>query len=75
MRLTVLLLVMLVGVWLWRSNRPTRSEFVRREAESSPQAVEMVGCRQCSVHVALVDAVQGSKGLYCCLDHRQQAEP
>ncbi|MEI6733033.1 MAG: PP0621 family protein [Comamonadaceae bacterium] len=75
MRLLLVLLVVLAGVWLWRSNRKSRSEFVPRRPEPSPQALEMVGCRLCSVHVALVDAVQGKKGLYCCLDHRQQAEP
>ena len=75
MRLLVLLLVVLLAVWMWRSNRQARSESVAKKPESSPQTVEMVGCRLCSVHVALADAVQGSKGPYCCLEHRQQAEP
>ncbi len=75
MRLLLVLLVVLAGVWLWRSNRQARSEFAPKKPEPSPQTLEMVGCRLCSVHVALVDAVQGKKGLYCCFDHRQQAEP
>lgn len=75
MKFFLVLVVVLFGVWLWRSNRTARPELRRQQPRGPQKPLEMASCALCSVHVALPDAVQGKNGLYCCLDHRQRAEP
>ncbi len=75
MRLLLLLLLVLIGIWLWRSNREAKAAQKQEKPLSARPPLDMVGCTFCSVHVAVVDAVQGRKGPYCCADHRQRAEP
>jgi uncharacterized protein len=75
MRLLLILLVVLFGFWLWRSNREARAALKPQKPTSAQPPLDMVGCTLCSVHVAAVDAVQGRKGPYCCVEHRQRAEP
>jgi uncharacterized protein len=75
MRLLLVLLLVLFGIWLWRSNREARVGLKQEKPMAAQPPLDMVGCTLCSVHVAVVDAVQGRKGPYCCADHRQRAEP
>jgi uncharacterized protein len=75
MKLLLILLVVLAGVWLWRSNRPSGPKLRRQKTEAAAQPMDMVRCALCSVHVPTADAVQGKKGVYCCADHRHRAEP
>ena len=72
MKYLLILSVVLVGIWLWRSNRPASP---KQSSTSAPQALEMVRCGYCDVHLPLADVVQGRKGVYCCADHLYRAEP
>lgn len=73
--LLLILLVMLLGVWLWRGNRESSSKRGRQQRPAAPQPQAMVSCALCSVHVPAADAVQGEKGAYCSADHLHHAEP
>ena len=75
MRLLLVLAVVLFGIWLWRSNREAKAGLKEEKPKHAPPPLDMVGCTLCSVHIAVVDAVQGRNGPYCCADHRQRAEP
>jgi uncharacterized protein len=75
MRLLMLLAVLLLGIWLWRSNRESGVKAKGRDTGDKTAPMEMVGCSLCAVHVLTRDAVQGKKGFYCCQEHRQRAEP
>lgn len=70
-KLLLILLVVLVVVWLWRSNRPAN---FKQTPKAPPQPLEMVRCTYCAVHLPLADVVQGKNGVYCCADHAQRAE-
>jgi len=79
MKYLLVLLVVMVGVWVWRSNRQQeRFEARTRPAAGArgraPDAVEMIGCDLCGVHCPNDDLVRGRKGVYCCAQHRDQAE-
>ena len=72
MRLLLLLAVLAVGLWLWRSGRPN----VGKSNQPPPQQTQTVtACAWCQVHVPEADAVAGKRGRYCCAQHRQLAEP
>lgn len=75
MKFLLILLVALVGIFLWRSNRQTEVTRQRQQSGTAAAPLAMVCCTLCSVHVPLVDAVQGNKGLYCSADHLRCAEP
>jgi len=74
MKFLLVILVVLVGIWLWRSNRQADPKLHRQKAKAAPEPLDMVRCTLCSVHVPSVDAVQGKKGTYCCADHLHRAE-
>lgn len=75
MKLILVLVVALLGAWLWRRNREAKAHAKRVVSQTLLTPTEMVRCRHCSVHVALTDAFKGRRGDYCCPDHRQRAEP
>jgi uncharacterized protein len=75
MKLLLVLAVVMFGIWLWRSNRAANSQSRQQEPQTMQVPLEMVACALCSVHVSTADAIQGIKGAYCCLDHRQRMEP
>lgn len=77
MKIVLVLIAVLVGVWLFRSNRraprnPAKSE--RSSANPAVAQLEMVRCLHCDVHLPKSDAVTGRRGIYCSLEHRQRAE-
>lgn len=75
MKLLLILGVVLLGVWLWRTRR---HDAPRRDPPPRPTATgpqEMIRCTLCSLHVPAADAIEGKNGWYCCADHRQRAEP
>lgn len=74
MKLFLILMVVLVGVWLWRSNRPSDSKRTRQQQKAAPQPLEMVTCAFCSVHLPSVEAIQGKQGVYCSADHLHRLE-
>lgn len=75
MKYLLVLVVVMVGIWVWRANRAEeRSESRRARPRKEPLAVDMVGCDLCGLHCPSEDVVAGRKGRYCCIQHRNQAE-
>lgn len=71
MKLLLILGLVLVGVWLWRSSRETPRQRPP-PANATPQ--EMVRCAHCGLHLPASEAVQGKKGRYCSPEHLLRAE-
>lgn len=74
MKFLLVILVVLVGIWLWRTNRQTGQKQNQKPSKAAPQPLEMVRCQLCSVHVPLADAIRGKNGSYCSTDHLHRAE-
>lgn len=83
MKLLLVLIVVMVGVWIWRSNRADeRAERAQQRARErqrnrpagAGESVAMLRCDQCGVHVPQGEAIAGVRGVYCSPEHRQQAE-
>ena len=77
MKYLLVIVLALVVLWLWRSNR--RTEDPDRPAappagRPGKPATEVVACAVCDVHLPRVDALPGGKGFYCSDAHRRQAE-
>ena len=80
MKFIIVLVMVLVAVWLWRSSR-RRDDSTQAKAPPPPPASkvgapqDMVQCPVCSVHLPRTDALPGPDGrLYCCADHRLRGE-
>lgn len=77
MKYLIVLMVVLVGIWVWRNNRRTELREKPRKAPpvSGPKrATEIVACAVCAVHLPRPDALPGKHGLYCSEAHRRQGE-
>jgi uncharacterized protein len=79
LKYAVVILVVLLGVWLWRKNRADDRKEVaakpkRQDAASTGTPQIMVSCAVCGVHLPQSDALPGKKSHYCSLAHRQQRE-
>ena len=80
MKLLVLLLALMFGVWLWGRGRAPEDRLQgqkkrRRRAEPPALAQVMVACDRCGVHVPEARLIAGRDGRrYCCEAHRQEAE-
>lgn len=81
MKFLLILLVILLAAWLWRSGRtaeppaqrpggPTRRPSTR---QATPQ--DMVRCAHCGLHLPLSEAVASTSAHYCSVEHRRLAEP
>jgi uncharacterized protein len=78
MKYALILALVLVVVWLWRSSRKTsmgdtQQTSARQKPPAVEKATEIVACRVCHVHLPLSEALNGSRGTYCSAEHRQQA--
>jgi uncharacterized protein len=78
MKYLLLLAVVLLAAWLWRSQRGALPDSKRSDAAApgpgqDPQT--MVVCAHCGVHLPQAEAVTGRLGWYCSAQHRQLAEP
>lgn len=73
MKFLLLLVVVFVAAWAWRSGRLTDAAAKQKPA-APPPPQDMVSCAQCGVHFPQADAIAGRDGLYCCAEHRQRAE-
>jgi uncharacterized protein len=71
-KLFVLLILVLLGVWFFR-NRQFGGHMDKSSA-APPLPQEMLRCRRCDVHLPAGEAVIGAQGVYCCQDHLQQSE-
>jgi uncharacterized protein len=74
MKFILLAFVIVLGVWLWRSSRPTLPRQRPPPAETQTKPLDMVSCAFCAVHLPAADAIQGKKGVYCSADHLARAE-
>lgn len=72
MKLLVLLLAILAGVWLWRRGQRIEPPVSGRPRQRRLQ--HMVRCPVCGTHVPAEDAVTGQRGSYCSGQHRRDAE-
>lgn len=68
MKLLLVLLVVLFGVWLWRSRR------LADKRPPPPRPATMVACDVCGVHLPQAEALASATGVYCSHAHRQQAQ-
>lgn len=78
MKYALVLGLVLVVVWLWRSTRQSAADDKKQAGPHSKQtslekATEIVACQLCQVHLPLNEAQKGSQGFYCSAEHRQQA--
>jgi uncharacterized protein len=76
MKFLLVLAVVLVAVWIWRNNRRQDTADRSRPAPrpAPPRPANMVACAQCAMHLPEAEAVAGRRGVYCCHEHRRQAE-
>ena len=65
--LVVVLVVVFVGWLLLRERRPKPPAAC---AAPSPQALEVVACRHCGVHLPRIDCVENGNDVYCSEAHR-----
>ena len=81
MKYLLVLLVVLVGVWVWRSNRiainKDKQENAEREAERQNAKKTMVACAHCGIHLPQIEALAApsadlrSQLWFCSTEHRQ----
>ena len=77
----VLLLVLLViGLIIWwraasQRRRNDSATGPDHRPEPPAQAQHMIACGHCGVHLPRSEAVEGARGVYCSVHHRQAAEP
>lgn len=79
MKYALVLGLVLVVVWLWRSTRKSAADDKKQTRNPSKtaslgKATEIVACQVCQVHLPLNEALNGSQGFYCSAEHRQQAD-
>ncbi len=73
MKALLFFVVVLAGVWWWRSRQAPVDETLPEAPPVEP--LDMVRCIQCGMHVPGAEAVQGERGSYCCQEHLKQLEP
>ena len=75
MKYVLVFLVIFLVAWRWRSARTAEhSEAVHKKAAAKALPVDVVACAHCGVHVPLLDAIDGTRGMYCSHAHRTVAE-
>lgn len=78
----VVIVVVLLGVWLWRKNRADaaqtqqeeKSKPARRAPSNAAEPQVMLSCAVCGVHLPRSDATVGRRGSYCSVAHQKQLE-
>ena len=80
MKYLLLIFLVLLVFWLWRSSQRARSQPAQpqRRAPQKPVAkeiTEMVACDVCQVHLPRAEALSGpgGVGIYCSEAHRREA--
>lgn len=82
MKYLLVLAVVLVAFYIWRSNRSADARdqadpsAQRRPPAPTPtnQPDAIVSCRHCGVHLPSREAVKGALGYYCGTEHQRLAE-
>lgn len=75
MKALLLLVVILAGVWLWRSRAAPLAPPTKPSSplDTKPPQ-EMVMCAHCGMHIPGNEVVTGKQGVYCSQDHLHQSE-
>jgi uncharacterized protein len=75
MKYLLVIAVVLVAFYVWRSGRQAeRAAPPPRAKKPLPPPGIMVACVQCGTHLPESEAVRGRLGPYCCSEHREQRE-
>lgn len=75
MKALLMLLVIAVGLWLWRSRQASNSTTTLPKQPAAPKLLDMVRCQHCGMHIPVNEAVIGQQGVYCSAAHLRQSEP
>jgi uncharacterized protein len=75
MKFFLVLLVVLVVAWRWRTWREAAQLKKMNSGVRKSPSTDMVACRQCGLHLPTNEAVVGKLGNYCSNDHRLKVEP
>lgn len=78
MKYLLVILLILVVFWLWRSGRPNPKKAAPpgrapNKASEEKEITEMVACGICHVHLPQSEALIGRDGFYCSEAHRREA--
>ena len=83
MKLALILIAVLVGIWLFKTGRridPPDDKSRKPTPGHGPGgpapdlALEMVRCQHCDLHLPKAESIAGKRGVYCSEAHRKQAE-
>lgn len=79
MKYALVLGLVLIVFWLWRSSRQSRVDNSQRAGTRTKpatleKATEIVACQVCQVHLPRSESLPGKNGLYCSAEHRRQAD-
>ena len=76
MKYLLVLAVLLIAFWLWRSGREAgRAQApVKPKKAAQPPRLEMVRCATCGLHLPETEAVRANACYYCSVEHLNQAE-
>lgn len=72
MKYVIVLAIVFLVAWRWRSARDSR--IAQQQPKAQAQPTDMVACQQCGLHLPASEALQGRQGPYCSPAHRQAAE-
>jgi uncharacterized protein len=78
MKYLLVLAVVLIGFYVWRSSREGRKPPAAPRSDkpsSAAPSIEIVQCARCGIHCPSTDAIAGKLGVYCTAQHRREAEP
>jgi uncharacterized protein len=65
-------LIVILFVW-WAYKRARAGARTADPQQTTPPPQDMVTCRHCGIHLPRDEAVAGTRGQYCCAEHRNAA--
>lgn len=71
MKFVVVLAVLGVAFWIWNSKRKALLQQRQQVQQQATEALPMVACAHCGLHLARVDAVAHQGQWYCSQAHAQ----
>jgi uncharacterized protein len=76
MKFLLVIAVVLIAFWIWRNNRQSDRGDDAPPATPRPgnRPARMVACSHCGTHVPETEQLIGRHGVYCCAEHRRQAQ-
>ena len=74
MKFLLLFFIFMVLLWQWRHARQPKVKETARKNAAPAQAVNMVQCAHCGVHLPAAESVKGSRAVYCSQAHARARE-